>query len=435
MPSLEEPFDRSDDVFQPGNKVGRYRLLGPLGAGGMAHIWAARNEQNRFTRTIVLKVIRSEFASDEEYRRMLVDEATAAAAIHHPNICEVFELGSHCSTLFIAMEWVAGDALSGLLRGDPSRRALPLPLAARVIANACSGLHAAHEATGPDGAPLNIVHRDVSPQNILLSVSGQVKVSDFGIAKARDQLHARTRTGNIKGKFAYIPPEQVRGTGLDRRADIYAMGAVLYVAATGTRPFGSGAQAALSRIIKGDFARPTQVVAGFPENLEGIILKALAYHPEQRYQTADELRLALENWLADEGELVTATDVARAVKARLSAEATERIRVLKMSPETLHRMTLASKPPGDGTPTHPTASPIAGIPTPGGGGPSARIASQRPPTQRPPARVSQRPSTRVPASVPAPGDEVPTHRPPATRPQEGTLLSARWYERFVKRSS
>jgi len=275
----------------------------------------------------------------------------------------------------------------------------------------------------------------VSPQNILLSVSGQVKVSDFGIAKARDQLHARTRTGNHKGKFAYIPPEQLRGTGLDRRADIYAMGAVLYVAATGTRPFGSGAQAALSRIIKGDFARPTQVVAGFPENLESIILKALAYHPEQRYQTADELRLALETWLAEEGELVTATDVARAVKARLSAEATERIRVLKMSPETLHRMTLASKPPGDGTPTHPTASPIAGIPTPGGGDPSARIASQRPPPQRPAARVSQRPSTRVPASVPAPGDEVPTHRPPATRPQEGTLLSARWYERFVKRSS
>lgn len=413
MPNLQDTSDRNDDVFRPGHKVGRYRLLGPLGAGGMAHIWAARNEQNRFTRTIVLKVIRSEFASDEEYRRMLVDEATASAAIRHPNICEVFELGSHCDTLFIAMEWVAGDALSGLLKGEQGRRALPLPVAARIIANACSGLHAAHEATGPDGSPLNIVHRDVSPQNILLSVSGQVKVSDFGIAKARDQLHARTRTGNIKGKFAYIPPEQVRGTGLDRRADVYAMGAVLYVATTGARPFGSGAQAALSRIIKGEFPTPKEVVSGFPLDLESIILKALAYHPEQRYQTADDMRLALEEWLAAHGEMITATDVARAVKARLTPDAAERIRALKMSPESLNRLSLAPKVSGDGTPNFPTAAPLG---------------SATPSTSE--GRSATRPSARPN------GDEVPTHRPPAkTARDAGGAPLPRWYERLVQKRS
>lgn len=416
MPAINEPLDQSEELFQPGNQVGRYRLIGPLAAGGMAHIWAARNDQNRFARTIVLKVIRSEFASDEEYRRMLVDEATAAAAIHHPNVCEVFELGSHRSALFIAMEWVAGDSLSGILK-QSTPKGLPLPLAARIMANAAAGLHAAHEAAAPDGLPLGIVHRDVSPQNILLSVSGQVKVSDFGIAKARDQLHAKTRTGNIKGKFAYIPPEQVRGASVDRRADIYALGAVLYVTVTGTRPFGNGAESALSKIIRGEFPKPTELVPDLDPAFETIILKAMAHSPELRYQTADEFRAALERWLAERGEVVTETDIARAIKMRLSPSAAARLRALRLGPEALQRLaseSITGTLTGDATPSEATrdtsersAAPLVASPAP---------------------QLAKRPTT--PPSV----DEVPTHRPPA-RAASSAEHKPRWYERFAPKRS
>lgn len=385
----------------------------------MAHIWAARNEQNRFARTIVLKVIRSEFAEDEEYRRMLVDEATAAAAIHHPNVCEIFELGSHRSALFIAMEWVAGDSLSGVLK-QSNPKGLPLPLAARVIANAAAGLHAAHEAVGPDNLPLGIVHRDVSPQNILLSVSGQVKVSDFGIAKARDQLHAKTRTGNIKGKFAYIPPEQVKGAPVDRRADIYALGAVLYVTATGARPFGSGAQSALSKIIRGDFPKPSEAVPGFDPQFEQIILKAMAYNPDVRYQTCDEFRSALERWLAQRNEVVTETDIARAVKARLSPSASARLRALRIGPEALQRLARESitgslTSEGTGTAARDTPS-------------SAQSGAAPVPTAEQPAHQSLKPIPSAPPLV----DEVPTRRPPAhDAARSQPTPKPRWYERFT----
>lgn len=428
--SIDSP-DTSDQLFQPGNQVGRYRLLGPLAAGGMAHIWAARNDQNRFARTIVLKVIRSEFAKDDEYRRMLVDEATAAAAIHHPNICEIFELGSHDNTLFLAMEWVAGDSLSGVLKeGNPKQ--LPLPLAARVIANACAGLHAAHEAVGPDGHPLHIVHRDVSPQNILMSVSGQVKVSDFGIAKARDQLHSKTRTGNIKGKFAYIPPEQVRGGSVERRADIYAMGAVLYVTATGVRPFGSGAQSALSKIIRGEFPRPHEIHPDFDPDFERIILKAMAYKPEERYQTADEMRIALERWLAQRGEVLTETDIARMVKSRLNPNAMARIKALRTSPEALQRLAQEQALASATTETGVDFSPA---PT----GHRSTVGVRHEPPKKamslPPGPASLAPPThRYGRSAQSSADQTPTRRPPARTEPAKEEPKPKWFERFgVKR--
>ena len=449
--SLEQ--DIGTDLFQPGSLVGRYRLLGPLATGGMAQIWAARNDQNRFARTIVLKVIRPEYAADDEYRRMLVDEATAASAVHHPNVCEILELGTHKDVLFLAMEWVAGDSLAGLIRRNGERVPFPYPLAARIIANACSGLHAAHEALAPDGHPLHIVHRDISPQNLLLSVSGQVKVSDFGIAKARDQLHARTRTGNIKGKFAYIPPEQIRGRGVDRRADVYAMGCVLYVATTGLRPFGSGPHAALAKILRGDFKPPSAVVPGYPRSLEAIILKAIRLNPDDRFQSADELRLELERWLARQGALLTESDIASGVKGRLSEAARHQIRALRNAPQFLREISsYQPKAPGEDTET-PTAA--TGVNSPRApsysGGPvdsdeptktTAPVHSDptelEPPAPKPanrsvyPARVSVRPdangrTTSVRSTVPPP--RRPPRRalargggsmsPPYTNPSQG----------------
>ncbi|MFO7178896.1 MAG: serine/threonine-protein kinase [Pseudomonadota bacterium] len=338
-----------------GKRVGRYSLLFPIASGGMAQVWAAKPEGGGLARTVAIKLVRPEYASDEEYARMFIDEAMVASSIHHPNVCEIHELGRDGDLLFMVLEWVAGDSLSGLVQRGSELRPLPDAIAARIVADACAGLHAAHEAIGPDGQPLGIVHRDVSPPNILVSVHGHVKVSDFGIAKARHQLHSRTRTGEIKGKFAYIPPEQILGRGVDRRADIYAMGCVLYVATLGLRPFGSGA-GALGKIVRGKFRLPRELREDYPEGLEAIIVKALATDPTKRYQTADEMRLALEQWLVTSGHVVVHGDVSRVVRERMTPERRKLVEAILSSsravPEALAQqlLTLATQEKTD-TPT------------------------------------------------------------------------------------
>jgi eukaryotic-like serine/threonine-protein kinase len=298
-----------------GKCLGRYQLLFPIAVGGMAQVWAAKPESGALARKVVIKLVRPEYACDEEYTRMFVDEAMVASSIHHPNVCEIQELGQDEGVLYMVLEWIAGDALSGLISRDGEPAALPLEIAVRIAADACAGLHAAHEAVDDDGQPLNIVHRDVSPPNILLSLHGQVKVSDFGIAKARNQLHSRTRTGEIKGKIAYIPPEQILSKGIDRRADVYALGCVLYLMTLGVRPFGTGGDA-LAKIVQGKYRLPTQACPEYPPDLEAIVVKAIALEPAQRYQTAEEMRIALEQWLQTR-EPVTAADLANFVREHL----------------------------------------------------------------------------------------------------------------------
>lgn len=319
--SNTRPYMRSDagETLAPGDMIGRYQLTSLLASGGMGQVWAARPVGSGFARTIALKLVRSEMSGDENYARMFIDEATVASSIHHPNVCETYELGKHGDRLFMAMEFVAGDSLAGLLRQGELLVALDLRIAARIIADACAGLHAAHETVGPDGALLGVVHRDISPPNILLSMQGQTKLNDFGIAKARHQLHERTKTGEVKGKFAYIPPEQISGGRVDRRADIYAMGCVLYVATLGSRPFGNGANA-LRKILKNEYKAPREIRPDFPEALEAIIKKALSPQPDHRFATAEDMQMALEEWLISGGKLVTASDVAKCVKERINSE-------------------------------------------------------------------------------------------------------------------
>ncbi len=312
-----DPPTEPTALARPQQVVGRYRLLMPLAEGGMAQVWAAKPEKGGLARTVVIKLVLPQFAADEHYARMFIDEAMVASSVRHPNVCEIAELGKQDDLLFMVLEWVPGDTLNSLVQG--ARRALPDAIAARVIADACAGLHAAHEAIGPDGLPLGIVHRDISPQNILVSIHGHAKVSDFGIAKARHQLHARTQTGEIKGKFAYIAPEQIRGGVVDRRADIYSVGCLLYVATTGQRPFGAGASA-LGKIVQGKYALPSELRADYPVELENIIRKALSADPQNRFQTAEEMRFALEQWLLTLDAPVTHAQVAALVLERLSPE-------------------------------------------------------------------------------------------------------------------
>lgn len=331
------PSDPGDELA-PGDAIGRYQLTSLLASGGMGQVWTARPVGAGFARTVALKLVRTEMSGDENYARMFIDEATVASSIHHPNVCETYELGKHGDRLFMAMEWVAGDSLAGLLRQGDVLVALDWRIAARIIADACAGLHAAHETTGPDGAPLGVVHRDISPPNILISMQGQAKVSDFGIAKARYQLHERTKTGEVKGKFAYIPPEQISGSAVDRRADIYAMGCVLYVATLGSRPFGNGADA-LRKILLNEYKAPRFLRPDYPEPLEAIIKRALAPSPDARFATAEDMQMALEEWLVSTGKLVTGSDVARCVRERISPEVKARNEALlsqnRVAPELL----------------------------------------------------------------------------------------------------
>src|SRR6478609_1691862 len=309
------PVNADDSArVQAGQLIGRYRLLFPIAAGGMAEVWAGKPEGTGISRAVALKLVRPEFAVEAEYARMFIDEAVIASAIRHPNICETYELGKDENLLFMVMEWVAGDTLSGLMRGS-ALTPLPHEVAVRICAEACAGLHAAHEAKDETGNNLGIVHRDISPPNILVSVNGHVKVSDFGIAKAANQLHARTRTGEIKGKLAYIPPEQVLGHGIDRRVDIYAMGCVLYVTALG-------------KIVRGTYRKPSELDPEYSEELERIVMRALASDREQRYQTAEEMRFELEQWLLTRPHLTQHADVARLVRERINDERRKMIEAL-----------------------------------------------------------------------------------------------------------
>ncbi len=306
-------------ALAPGVRLGRYELLVAIARGGMARVWAARQHGQRgFTKLVAIKTILPHLAREQEFERMFLDEARIASNVHHPNVCETYELGEDNGSLYLAMEWINGDSLSRLLRptGDETH-VLDYRVTARILADACAGLHAAHELCGDDGLPLHVVHRDFSPHNILVSAEGNVKVADFGVAKALGQLHEHTSAGQIKGKLAYMAPEQVAGTA-DRRSDIFSAGCVLYEATCGVAPFrADNDMQIMHNLVMGNYARPSQRVQGYPPALERIVMQALASDPTQRFQTAEQIRIALEEWLARSGPVVTQANVAHALRARI----------------------------------------------------------------------------------------------------------------------
>src|SRR3984957_15591413 len=308
---VDDWSDLSTSSLGPGARLGRYELLLPIAYGGMARVWSARlHGQRGFSKLVAIKTILPHLAHSPEFEHMFLDEARIAARVHHPNVCEIYELGEEGHVLYLAMEWVNGDSLMHVLRGTNGKASQPIDvrIAARVVADACAGVHAAHELTDDDGRLLNVVHRDVSPHNVLVSLEGTVKVTDFGVAKALGQSHQDTVAGQIKGKIAYMSPEQIAGTSVDRRSDLFAMGVVLYEITTGVRPFrGTGDPQVMQAILKGTYDSPGAIVKGYPPELAGIIDRALAPQPRLRFATAERMRVALEEWLAKSGPVVTAT--------------------------------------------------------------------------------------------------------------------------------
>jgi len=301
--------------------VGDYEILLCVARGGMACVWAARQHGARgFNRLVALKTVLPELA-EPEFEGMFLEEARFAARIHHPNVCEIFELVEHQGALALSMEWVDGETLNALLTAR-EHGALEPRLAAHIVAQVACGLHAAHELTDDAGATMQLVHRDVSPQNILISRAGHVKVADFGVAKAMAGAQESTESGRVKGKLSYMSPEQAEGKALDRRSDIFALGVVLYVATVGAHPFrrpGDTHDDHLLRLLVGRFPPPSAVVPGFPRELEAIILRAMSREPERRFASTDEMRSQLLAWLVASGPLLTEQHVARCVSERVGA--------------------------------------------------------------------------------------------------------------------
>jgi serine/threonine-protein kinase len=264
----------------------------------MARIYIGRSTGiGSFERHVVLKMILPEKANDHTAVQMFLDEARLAASLNHQNVAQVFEVGEDGGIHFLAMEYVHGQDLRALLAkaGSEGTR-VPLELALTVVAGAAAGLNHAHERRTSDGTPMGIVHRDVSPSNIMIGYDGAVKLLDFGIAKATSRS-VETQSGIIKGKFAYMAPEQCRGRDVDRRSDVFSLGIILYEVTTQHRCFRADSDFdTMHRIVTGDVVRPTRLVQGYPQALEAIVMKALALDITQRYQSAGLLLEAVESF-------------------------------------------------------------------------------------------------------------------------------------------
>jgi serine/threonine-protein kinase len=296
---------------------GKYTLVRPLASGGMAELFLAHQAgAGGFEKEVVVKRLLSSHAENVDFVKMFLDEARIAARLTHPNIAQIFELGEYDGQHYIAMEYVPGVDLRRLCsQGIAAGDFLPLQHALRVIAEVCDALAYAHGRTDSNGAPLSIVHRDISPTNVLVTLEGGVKLVDFGIAKASNNL-AVTRTGQIKGKFGYMSPEQVAGGVVDARSDVFAVGINLYELTLGRRLFrGESEVETLNDIENARVPRPTSISPDYPVALERVVMKALARSPDDRYPSARALQAALEEVIAQLGPRSTRATLALYVQS------------------------------------------------------------------------------------------------------------------------
>ncbi len=300
-----DPSPRTPALFElpRGSRVGKYEILRKLATGGMAEIYVARSTGTAgFEKIVVLKRILPSQADDPQFVAMFLEEARLAATLHHPNIADVHDVGEDAGTYFFTMEYVYGQD-ARVVRHETRRRdeSIPLPVALAIINGAASALAHAHAKKGPDGRPLDLVHRDVSASNIMLSYDGAIKLVDFGIARASTSNH-KTQTGTLKGKVPYMSPEQCKGFPLDRRSDLFSLGIVMFELTTGQRPFrGSSDFAIMDLIVNGGGPRPSEIVPGYPPGLEAIVMRLLERKPEARYANADDLIADLDAFVAAEG--------------------------------------------------------------------------------------------------------------------------------------
>lgn len=282
-------------------RLGRYTLLRELATGGMASVHLAQLVGDGGVRRLVaLKRIHPHLGRDPAFCAMFLDEARIASRIHHPNVCQIFEYGEHEGVPFLVMELLVGEPLQRILERATGLEVAPA-LMATIVAEAADGLHAAHELKSESGEPMHVVHRDVSPQNVFVTYEGTIKVVDFGIAQAVGKTH-HTETGTVKGKFAYMAPEQIAGEPLDRRADVWSLGVVLWEVLARRRLFRRPSPSETIRAVETDAIPPPSTHGrGVSPALDAIALRALARDREQRYESARALSSAIRAAIVSEG--------------------------------------------------------------------------------------------------------------------------------------
>lgn len=293
--------------LKAGQAFGRYELLLPIAKGGMSRVWAARLRGTRgFQKLVAIKTLFADGAEKQRLEPMLLAEARLAAQIQHPNVAQYLDLGERDGVLFVVMEWVDGESLTSLIRNSTRLGRIPLGVSAQIVAQACNGLHGAHELRDSKNESLGLVHCDVSPHNLMISGTGAVKLIDFGIAKATSGAPMEGQSGMVAGKLAFMAPEQARGHEVDRRADIFSLGIVLYLLTTGRHPFGVGTPLeTLERIVKNaPVIPPCAADPRYPAAVERVVMRALAHKREERFETAAEMLY----------ELSAATDLAHEIE-------------------------------------------------------------------------------------------------------------------------
>jgi serine/threonine-protein kinase len=343
----------------PERVIGRYAIYDELASGGMAVVHLGRLlGQAGFSRTVAIKRLHPQFAKDRNFVAMFLDEARLSVRVQHPNVVAPLDVLIADGEVLVVMEYVAGDTLARLQRSSGNQQHPPSPgVIVSILSNALHGLHAAHEALGEDGTPLRIVHRDISPQNIMVGTNGIARVLDFGVAKAAIRSQCTTN-GEVKGKLAYMAPEQIEGTALDCRTDIFAAGVVAWESLTRRRLFTSDqASETISRILSGRVPSIRKYAPETPPKLDEAVQKALRKHPKERYATAREFATALESacapaspsqvadWVAAVGgdELQARAERVAAIETKSSSSI---IRPLQPPPRVSETLPIVPPPPG-----------------------------------------------------------------------------------------
>jgi serine/threonine-protein kinase len=328
------------DDLTAGQVLGRYELLLPIAKGGMASVWAARLRGTRgFQKMVAIKTMLPGLVDDAHFEQMFLDEASLASQVRHPHVIEILDLGEVDHILFLVMEWVDGEPLNIIMKYAATRGGIPLAIAVSITAQVCRGLHAAHELRDENGTLFGLVHRDVSPQNVLLTYDGVVKLVDFGVAKATSRASNETEAGQLKGKIAYMSPEQLRGERIDRRTDVFAVGILLYMMTTGTHPFRGDDQGQTIKRISDDepVTAPSSIVPGYPVGLEAVVMQALAKDASKRYPTANDMLIGLTRALPPSMRPSTDEEVAEFLRALLPDRLEKRKIALKTALEAADR--------------------------------------------------------------------------------------------------
>jgi serine/threonine-protein kinase len=389
----------------PGFVLGRYELVLRIATGGMGEIWAARLRGSRgFQKLVAIKTLLPELSHSPSFEQMFLDEAALASRIKHPNVVHVIDLGEKDQVLYQVMEWVSGESLWSLMRAAAKRDGIPLLVAARILSQVCAGLHAAHELRGDDGKPIGLVHRDMSPQNVLVTADGIAKVVDFGVAKYAGRGVAETQAGELRGKVPYMAPEHILGRKIDRRADVFALGVLFYQLVSGVHPFlADDDRLTLARISSPVPAVPLRVrVPQISERLSQVVAAALAKSPEARTASAADLMRGIESAVPEAGVQSTNAVVADYMNQLVGENVEHRAHELR---EALRRLDEAALPV--------ISPPPRKSPT--------RSAPPLPPRQRDGARAKPAPAARAASS-----QERHSRTPPlGTSIGEGSPLSSR----------